>query len=178
MHAKAIEFVTSVAGKHGPWWGKLVLEVGSKNINDPDEAVRAAFAGSEYLGIDQLSGDGVDLEMDWVSRMTWWGKFGEAHQGYYNCVVSTEMLEHCESPSRAVWRMLDCLKPGGLLIITCAGRQRPQHSMYDGGTLNVGEYYANVLPTRLLTNVASECFEFQMAEQNGDLRLWAIKANQ
>jgi len=45
----------------------------------------------------------------------------------FDVVISTEMLEHNKYWHQSLRRMYDLLKPGGLLVITCAGYGRHEH---------------------------------------------------
>lgn len=120
--------------------GKLVIELGSRNVNG---TVRDLFTGANYLGIDILAGDGVDVIADAAT-------FATMHQA--DVVVSTEMLEHTGLALAAdiMANMADLVKPGGALIITCAGPNRQPHSAIDGTTLREGERYGNIHPQMMV----------------------------
>lgn len=131
MHAQAREFVErAVRGKR---FGS-VLEFGSLDING---SVRELFDTDAYHGVDLVDGRGVDEVAD-ASLYT--------PAEPVDCVVCCEVLEHtlgAEGIMRAAWR---ALRPGGMLIVTCAATPREPHSAVDGGPLRDDEFYANVDP--------------------------------
>lgn len=88
---------------------------------------------------------------EWLCRgdATEWPSPGSPAEGTYDLVLSTELLEHVagwrrvlESAGRALRR------PGGVLVVTCAGPGRPEHGA-QGGELAAGEHYANLEPDAL-----------------------------
>jgi SAM-dependent methyltransferase len=120
--------------------GKTVLEVGSLDING---SVRMFFENCAYTGIDIGDGPGVDI----VCRGE---NFMEPDRSY-DVVVSCEMMEH-NSNWRETWlNMLRLVKPGGLVVMTCAGEGRRRHGTSDtspgASPLTVSddrEYYQNL----------------------------------
>ena len=95
-----------------------VLEVGSKNING---STRKYFWFCNYHGIDLSKGKGVDEVID-ICEMSYSRNYQE-----WDVVISCEMLEHCEQWKKALERMFHFVKPGGLLLITCASDERLEH---------------------------------------------------
>jgi SAM-dependent methyltransferase len=99
-----MEFVGGVVERYG-LVDKEVLEIGSLNVNG---SVRLLFSG-DYVGIDRVEGDGVDIVTDDLSSV------GNAS---FDVVVSTSALEH----DPAFWTTLAhvgrILRPGGHLILT------------------------------------------------------------
>lgn len=94
---------------------KKVLEVGSCDING---SPRKYFWFCKYTGVDVFEGPGVDIV----------GEFNElAIGGFYDVVISTEMLEHDKTWKDSLIKMYECTADGGLLLITCAGPDRPEH---------------------------------------------------
>jgi 2-polyprenyl-3-methyl-5-hydroxy-6-metoxy-1,4-benzoquinol methylase len=63
--------------------------------------------------------------VDMIADIT---EFHEHHM--FDVVISCEMLEHCKDWDIALANMYLCTKPGGLLIITCAGPGRHEHGTY------------------------------------------------
>lgn len=113
-----------------------VLECGSYNING---TVRDYFDGCYYRGIDIHDGDGVDFLISIV-------QFHEQATDFWDVVICSEALEHDREWKESWDAMIGLLAPGGLLIMTCAGPDRPEH-----GTTAVGpnlspatnDYYGN-----------------------------------
>lgn len=118
MHAEAAKFCEEIC-RRSPFFftGKKVLEVGSLNING---SVRQLFEDDcEYLGIDLGPGPGVDRVIHVTSS--------EMQTEQFDVVASTEALEHDRDWHASLVRMAFMVKPGGLLLITCATDGRPEH---------------------------------------------------
>lgn len=134
MHAEVMSFVRRSAGDAravDPKMGR-VLDVGSFDMNG---STREIFPGSEYVGIDIHAGPGVD----WV---------GPAHlfpaEGWdgrlFDVLVSTEALEHDPHWRKTLRACCSLVRPGGLIVLTCATGARAPHALHlwpDG-------YYANL----------------------------------
>lgn len=119
MHSQALEYVRTVLQQAGPkcLLGRVV-EWGSLNING---SVRELFPDAqEYVGVDVAEGPGVD----WVG---WAHDFPLETAGEFDVSVSTEMLEHDPFWEKSLDCMVKALRPGGLLVGTCAGPGRGEH---------------------------------------------------
>ena len=92
--------------------GARVLEVGSLDVNGSCRQQVMAAGAWGYLGTDMRPGKGVDLvcEASVLPRVV-----GICE---YDVVISTEALEHMEDWQGCIHAMWDCLKVGGLLLIT------------------------------------------------------------
>lgn len=134
-----------------------VVEIGSRDVNG---SVRPIFAGHEYTGVDRASGPGVDVVGDGAT-------FGEA--GAYDLGLCCETLEHAANAADIVANLCRIVRPGGLLIVTCATDPRAPHSGVDGGPLRDGEHYANVPPACLL-HWLDGCVYLNLEVERGDLR--------
>ncbi len=95
---------------------KAVLEIGSLDVNG---SVRNEFTECDYTGIDLAEGPGVDI----VSS----GESYDAYDASYDVVVSCEVMEHNPYWHETFKNMIRMLRPGGLLIMTCASVGRPEH---------------------------------------------------
>lgn len=95
--------------------GGPVLEIGSRIING---TVRACFAGGAYTGIDLTPGPGVDRVCH--AREV-------AARGWYDTVISCEALEHDAHWRETLEAIPRLLRPGGLIVITCATDGRREH---------------------------------------------------
>jgi SAM-dependent methyltransferase len=116
--------------------GAHVLEVGSYDVNG---SIRPLFArAARYLGIDRRNGPGVDQAISVQ-------EFAQTHAAIADLVVSCEALEHDPDPIGHLAAIATLLKPGGYLILTCAGPGRTPHGS-DGGALQPGEQYGNIDP--------------------------------
>ena len=131
MHPAVHRFLADCSRKIQP---RNAVEIGSRNVNG---SARDHFTCA-WWGVDIEPGDGVDevrdystgCPLDMVER--------------FDLAVSTETFEHSEN-----WRglfdfMVDAVKPGGHLIVTCATTGRAPHSAVDGGPVRAGEWYRNV----------------------------------
>jgi SAM-dependent methyltransferase len=65
-------------------------------------------------------------------------------------VICCEVLEHCMTWDSLIFHAAGWLKPGGKLLITCAGPGRDPHSAIDGGPLHPDEHYGNISQTELI----------------------------
>jgi len=121
MHIEVGQFIKRVR-KELPHKFRLrkVLEVGSKNING---SPRKYFWFCNYTGIDLSKGKGVDI----VGRMGSLFYEDVLKRNSFDVVISTEMLEHDAVWQYSLFAMYDVLKPGGLLLITCASDERLEH---------------------------------------------------
>ena len=122
MHKQVMQFLSSVKEQYPALFrATSVLECGSLNINGTP---RIFFAEpTEYIGLDWRPGPGVDV----VSLAH---EYRGHPDGHFDVAISTEMLEHDPHWNHSVWRMMQLIKPGGALIVTCAGERRPEHELY------------------------------------------------
>ncbi len=171
MHAQVLAwFAAQVADLRDPITGLLderltVVEVGSLDING---SVRPLLRGvGHHHGLDLVAGPGVDEVAD---ASTW------VPPRAYDLAVSAEVLEHAPR-WRAILTMLwGALAPGGRLLVTCAGTNRPPHSAVDGLALRPGEHYANVGLAEVADLVSTwdvAALELEWAAGRGDLYLRA-----
>ena len=97
-----------------------VLEVGSYDVNG---SVRPLFKNRhrfpEYTGIDMREGPGVDI-VGLASNLPF-------EPETFDCVVTTEMLEHDSRVWVSVQEFFRVLKPGGHVIITTRNIGFPFH---------------------------------------------------
>lgn len=96
--------------------GTTVLEIGSLDVNG---SVRGFFSDCTYLGLDIGPGPGVDLVCA--------GQDFGAPGGSFDVAVSCEVMEHNPFWEATLANMIRLLRPGGLLIVSCATRGRPEH---------------------------------------------------
>jgi SAM-dependent methyltransferase len=134
MHESAFRYIAGIVV--GQRYARVV-EVGSRDINGE---VRSLIDAGTYVGIDLEDGPGVDV----VADCRFWEPPWKA-----SLVVCAEVLEHAPDPREVVDACIGYLRPGGRLIITCAGPGRAPHSGHDGGGVQADEHYANVDPADL-----------------------------
>lgn len=166
MHVQAYDFVARCAAGLG---SVDVLEIGSCDVNG---SVRPLFPGAvRYHGLDVVAGFGVDEVAD---AAQWHAPAA------FDVAVSTEVLEHTAQWADVVRNAWEALRPGGLLILTCAAEPRPRHSAVDGWDVRPGEHYANVQPRELVALVRALGARRWLVEHHadrGDLYLSADQAH-
>lgn len=120
MHTEQIEFCQWVREKLPQHFNNTtVLDVGSLDINGNN---RYLFHKCRYQGIDIVSGKNVDKVIACQDHL---GK--PQYEDHYDVIITTEMLEHDRSWEIDLQMMYWAIKPGGLLLITCAGEGRQEH---------------------------------------------------
>jgi SAM-dependent methyltransferase len=138
-HKEQIQFCKWVRSKHPDLFVRTnIIDVGSHDINGNN---RQFFSKPcSYVGVDIYPGKNVTI-------------VGKAHEVLPipaltpDVIISTEMLEHDKYWDSSLQAMYDALRPGGILVITCAGIGRPEHGTHDSngwcspGTL---DYYQNL----------------------------------
>ena len=120
-----------------------VIDFGALDVNGTNKGF---FQDCTYIGIDIGPGPNVD-------HVSLAHEFREYKDGYFDTVLSTDMLEHDRHWSKSIVRMYELLRPGGLMLLTCAGRHRGEHgtighsrrvplslSKYPGGTRTTGTW--------------------------------------
>lgn len=143
MHPGAFEFV----GRYATNDALSVVEIGSRDING---SVRPHFPGARWIGLDLYQGPSVDVvgnALDYTPD--------EA----VDLVVCCEVFEHCIAWDALLRKSFQWLKPGGRIIITCAGPGREAHSAIDGGPVHPDEHYANVTQSELSEELQFSGFE-------------------
>lgn len=118
MHSEVMEFLGRMKARRPDVFAAgRVLECGAYNING---SARGLFEAAEYIGLDWRPGPGVDVVnfVDQYEDPIW-----------FDTVISTEMLEHDPLWRESLRNMVRLLRPGGSLIVTCAGPERPRHEV-------------------------------------------------
>ena len=121
--------------------GVSVFEIGSADING---SVRPHFQSTDYVGVDLIPGPGVDVvgqgEDVRLDRL-------------FDVAVSTECLEHNPKFMETLENMVRHVRPGGMVLFTCASTGRPEHGTQRSdrgdspGTIAHGwNYYKNLEP--------------------------------
>jgi SAM-dependent methyltransferase len=101
--------------------GKKVLEVGSLNVNGSVREYLTGLRPAEYVGVDMRPGPGVDFVCKAEDVSRFWTR------GYFDVVISTEMLEHVLHWREAVTAMKHMVAPGGILMLTTRSVGFPLH---------------------------------------------------
>lgn len=155
--------------------GATVLEFGSLNLNG---GVRQFFTDCHYTGVDIVDGPDVDV----VSRCH---NYHFNPQHHPDVVISCEMLEHDEYWDESLKHMATLLKSGGLLLVTCATRGRPEHGTREHSPADspaTNDYYRNIDQHDVVTalqdflwNNEFDVLHLEVNRQSHDLYLYAIK---
>lgn len=95
---------------------KRVLDVGAGDINGNN---RFLFDDCEYEGNDVAAAPNVTI----VSKT----KDLPFESASFDTIVSSECFEHDPELPQSLEKILQLLKPGGLLFFTCATTGRPEH---------------------------------------------------
>lgn len=160
MHTAAYEFVKKYRNNRAC----EIIEIGSRNING---TVRQLFPYAKWIGLDSVAGPGVDQVVDAVEYQP---------ERPADIVICCEVFEHAPAWQQMVRQSFAWLKPGGYLIVTCAGPGRNPHSAVDGGRLRDGEQYENVGVTELCYVAITTGYEIVDANKlKADTRLMARK---
>jgi SAM-dependent methyltransferase len=144
MHQQARHFLQYCARTFADLIKGDVLDVGSGDING-NNRIYFPSTRCRYVGCDVVPGRNVDI----VSPCHELAFDDET----FDVIISTECLEHDMHFAKSVEKMMAMLKPGGLLIITCATTGRAEHgtrrtSSNESLSVQLGgewaDYYRNV----------------------------------
>ncbi len=152
MSHEAQRDLVSLVKSHLPQFfeGTSVLEVGSLDING---SVRPFFKDCDFTGIDVDEGPGVDRVVS--------GEMADFPTGAFDVTISCECFEHNPWWRETLANMLRMTRPGGLVLMTCAGPGRPEHGTTRTDPTKspftvVWDYYANVSPKDLKASLPLE----------------------
>lgn len=168
-HPAQKQFFFSVKEKHPQHFDKIkVIDCGSLDVNG---STRELFTNSEYLGVDIAAGKNVDR----VSQIK-----DLEYKEEFDTVISGEMLEHDETWEQSLKKMFDMCKKGGLIVITAAGKDRPEHGTTKTGTQwgTSPDYYMNIEEEHLNKALPKKLFKEYNVEYNAvdkDIYFYAIK---
>jgi len=140
---------------------------------------RFLFSGGTYIGIDPAEGRNVDV----VCR-------GQDYTPEEQCdvIISTECFEHDMHYAATLQNAVRILKPGGLLMFTCATTGRPEHgtiktSPKDSGTTQIGDeewgnYYKNLteadIKDALDLDMIFSSYAFEFNTSPYDMYFWGV----
>ena len=173
MHKKQREWCESLKERFPQYFDCVrVLDIGSLDINGTN---RYLFDNCHYVGVDIVSGPGVDT----VCRGH------EVFGDQYNVVLSTNTLEHDMFWHLTLPQMIRLTKHHGLMFFSCSYSQR-QHGTRekkpkDSGTVQLqsdwSDYYRNLKVGDVCSVLKPErSFGTYMIGVTGkDLRFWGIK---
>ena len=162
MHGEARDFLNKIGERYpSVYRSQKVLELGSLDMNG---SPREKFKGAKhYVGLDWRAGKGVD---EVSLAHTYHGQ----PDNYFDCIVSTEMLEHDFYWKQTLERAIELLAPEGHMLLTMAGPGRRPHEQEVSPV--AGHYENRKLIEILQVVLAKASFRAIMAEDNpnpGDL---------
>lgn len=157
MHAEARDFIRRQVSHFS------VLEIGSLDVNGN---IRDLFAGWDYLGIDRIEGNGVDVVADGATFDT---------SKRFDVVVSCEAFEHAENWQAIVANVARLLRPGGYFFGTAAGPGRPPHKCDGNPLTDNSEWYANIEPLVLAKSLESNHLIDVIVEHRGTDVRWSAR---
>ena len=171
-HPEQMRFVASLT-RTFPWHFRNtnVVEVGSLDING---SVRQFFyEPTLYIGCDVGPGPGVDLVCP-GHELPFSNKFDVA--------ISCECFEHDKHWQKTFAKMVEMVKPNGLVIFSCATTGRPEHGTTKSSPQDApytNDYYKNL--TKEDFEAAFDLkklflkHEFSVNEGSKDLYFWGQK---
>jgi SAM-dependent methyltransferase len=173
MHQSVTDFIQSVKDRFPQNFQDCsVLEVGSRYING---TVRTFFRRCDYLGLDLAYGPLVDVVLHVADRPL----SSLLIPTYRDTVISVEALEHDSRWAESLPMMLDTTRPGGLLVITCAGPGRPEHGTKRSDPASspaTTDYYRNVDEDMFWSALRKTDFsDWRLKVADGDLQFWGVK---
>ncbi len=136
MHIEAYEFVSRWASCEP---ALRVAELGSRRTSPKGPQVRDLFAGTSYVGVDAVPGEGVDV----VANGADWRPAEPV-----DLVLCCEVFEHTPHWRAIVANAFAMLKRGGRAVFTCAGPGRKVHGLNHDDPDCPG-HYANLTAAEL-----------------------------
>ena len=176
MHWEQTQFIRSVQQFFPSYFTQVsVLEIGSYDVNG---SVRSLFDATKYVGVDLVPGPCVDVVCSGHEFRS---------DDRFDVAISTECFEHNPFYAETFLNMARRVRPGGIVLFTCAGEGRPEHGTRrcdpssSPGTLKLApDYYHNLTEAHFasldLTAWFSE-YRFYRNEVSHDLYFLGIRLN-
>lgn len=149
---------------------KCVLEIGSLDVNGNNKYL---FDNCEYIGLDVISGENVDV----VSL---------AHKyktnKKFDVVFSTNALEHDKYYYLTIQKMISLTKSGGLIFFSAASKWKEHGTqnttLNQSGTASIKmlqDYYKNLTIDDIHNSMDMRCFQmYYITLFKKDLRFFGI----
>jgi hypothetical protein len=190
-HPAQRKFCRNVRRSHPEYFSCLnkIVDVGSLDINGNNRGLfsRRAY----YVGIDVFPGKNVtvvgvahsiipavheDIRRKIESHYRGWC---EIPLPCIDVMISTEALEHDKHIEFTLRSMYAYLRPGGLMLITCASDGRPEHGTSQHrpqDSPGTNDYYRNVSNEMFSEILSPDQFRvYHLAQFDGDLQFYGIK---
>lgn len=181
-HKEQRRFCWSVVRKFpAHFFKKNVIDVGSLDINGNN---RPYFFFCNYMGIDIVPGKNVSRvgpAKDVLKELREVYLYKHCGLKVIDTIISTEMLEHDSTWKESLNEMYSTLRPGGLLLITCAGDGRPEHGTsqhHPDDSPLTNDYYCNISNNMFASVLPPALFKTYFLNQdprNCDLQFFGIK---
>ena len=105
---------------------KVVLELGSRNVNGSLANHILSLKPKTYEGVDYVEGNNVHRILDLVDLLKVY------EENSIDVIITTELMEHVEDWRTVINNMKKILKIGGVLFLTTRSKGFPLHSFpYD-----------------------------------------------
>ena len=92
--------------------GKIVLEIGSRNVNGSLRSIIENYEPLSYTGIDIIDGEGVDIVCDANELLN------QFDDDSVDVIICTELLEHVKNWKNVINNIKQVLKADGIAFIT------------------------------------------------------------
>lgn len=115
-----------IKDKFGDLKGKRILDVGcgggllSVPLARLGGDVTAIDASDENIKVAQNYAERIGLEIDYQATLI--EDFAPKHKKQFDLVTALEIIEHVDNLDQFLNNCIDCLKPGGILIISTINR--------------------------------------------------------
>lgn len=160
MHGAVLDYVAA----NLPATAGDVLDVGGRDING---SPRGLFPDAvTFMVVDPQEGPNVDIVADFTTL---------GLEDFADTVLCLEVLEHAENWRGIVAACAAACRPGGTVIVTCAGPGRAPHSAVDGGGVRDGEWYRNVGSDELAEAMAAAGLLVRAERFDEDTRATGVK---
>ena len=165
MHQSVVDYLRRVRGFFPNKFDKsYVLDVGSLDINWNN---RRLLTNCGYIGIDLYKWRNVDHV---------WHLINYTPKDPPDLIISTEALEHDKLRKETLHKMVELLKPNGLLVVTCAGISRREHwttERWPSDSPATNTHYRNLDTQDILSVIPDAVIE--ESESRDDIRFYYLK---
>ena len=176
-HLEQVDFCKGVRRRFPAYFRKTrVLDVGSLDINGNNRYLFRPhiLRRCRYVGLDLGPGPNVDV----VTPVHLY----DAPDASFDMVISTEAFEHDRHLEHSLRRIVELLRPRGLLVFTCATTGRPEHGTArttPTDSPHSQDFYRNVTAKDIRAAIdVDEVFmrhEFSVEDSTHDLRFFGVK---
>jgi len=130
------------------FYDSIVCEMGSLNING---SVRDYFTDCTYIGVDVIPGPGVNIVSIFHESLL--------KKELYDVVTSMNALEHDMYYEKSLKKMVEILKPAGLMFISCSGLWKEHgtinHDANKSGTVKYSEEWSKYYKSLTVNDIVN-----------------------